>query len=134
MESIDEIGDGINPQILSVFPGFVISQTGNSISVRQVVPKGPHQTHLNWTFIGYQDDSPELRRMRLRQLNLNGPAGLVSMEDGAVGGFVQRGTAQAEDGFSLLEMGGGDAESTTSRATEASVRGFWKAYRQLMEI
>ena len=69
--------------------------------------------------------------MRLRQCNLVGPAGYVSMEDGCVGGFVQRGTIGAADRHAVLEMGGTDAASTRTRATEASVRGFWKQYRRL---
>jgi hypothetical protein len=54
------------------------------------------------------------------------------MEDGCVGGFVQRGIAAAGDQVSVVEMGGHGAESQATRATEASVRGFWKAYRQHM--
>ena len=34
----------------------------------------------------------------------------------------------------LLEMGGAEASSTDSRASEASIRGFWKAYRSSMGI
>jgi hypothetical protein len=73
-----------------------------------------------------------MNRRRLKQQNLVGPAGFVSMEDGCVGGFVQRGIAAAEDELSVIEMGGSAAESQTGRATEASVRGFWKAYRRCM--
>jgi hypothetical protein len=54
------------------------------------------------------------------------------MEDGCVGGFVQRGTAAAADQVSVIQMGGSTAESQETRATEASVRGFWKAYRRHM--
>ncbi len=54
------------------------------------------------------------------------------MEDGAVGGFVQRGIAGAHDREAVVEMGGGSAGSSEGRATEASVRGFWKAYRHHM--
>jgi hypothetical protein len=67
-------------------------------------------------------------------LNLVGPAGLVSMEDGCVGGFVQRGTASAEDERAVVQMGGDTTESTDTRATEASVRGFWKAWRRHMGL
>ena len=63
-----------------------------------------------------------------------GPAGFVSMEDGAVGGFVQRGTAAAANQQSIVEMGGALAESQDTRATEASVRGFWKAWRACMSV
>ena len=130
LKGIDEFGDGITLQILSVFPGFVLQQIQNAIAVRQILPRGTQETELNWTYIGFDDDTPELREMRLRQSNLVGPAGYVSMEDGCVGGFVQRGIDGAEDRCSVLEMGGDTAESSESRVTEASIRGFWKAYRQ----
>jgi len=55
------------------------------------------------------------------------------MEDGCVGGFVQRGAAAAGDEVSIVNMGGEGAESDDTRATEASVRGFWKAYRHYMD-
>ena len=78
------------------------------------------------------DDSPDMRRRRLRQANLVGPAGYVSMEDGCVGGFVQRGVAAAADALSVVNMGGDGIESQATRATEVSVRGFWRAYRRHM--
>ncbi len=127
-----EYGDGVTLQILSVFPGFVLQQIQNCLAVRQVLPKGTGRTELNWTYIGYTDDTPEQRKVRLKQSNLVGPAGFISMEDGAVGGFVQRGIAGARDQEAIVEMGGGNATSSEGRATEASVRGFWKAYRQHM--
>jgi anthranilate 1,2-dioxygenase large subunit len=70
----------------------------------------------------------------LKQTNLVGPAGYISMEDGCVGGFVQRGVAGASEEQAVLEMGGALAESSESRVTEASIRGFWKAYRNNMNI
>ncbi|WP_408279580.1 aromatic ring-hydroxylating dioxygenase subunit alpha [Paraburkholderia sediminicola] len=128
----DEFGDGVTLQILSVFPGFVLQQIQNAIAVRQILPRGTQQTELNWTYLGFENDTPELREMRLRQSNLVGPAGYVSMEDGCVGGFVQRGIDGASESRSVLEMGGDSAESSESRVTEASIRGFWKAYRNAM--
>jgi phenylpropionate dioxygenase-like ring-hydroxylating dioxygenase large terminal subunit len=133
LDSVDEFGDGIQLQILTVFPTFVLQQIQNCLAVRQVVPKGPGAMELHWTYFGFADDTPEMRRRRLRQLNLVGPAGYVSMEDGCVGGFVQRGAAAAADEVSIVNMGGDGAESEETRATEASVRGFWKAYRRYME-
>jgi len=129
-----EYDDGITLQILSVFPGFVLQQIQNCLAVRQVLPKGGQRAELNWTYIGYADDTPEQRTARLKQSNLVGPAGFISMEDGAVGGFVQRGIAGAQGFESILEMGGGDASSSDGRATETSVRGFWKAWRTHMDI
>ena len=96
--------------------------------------KGQMQTALNWTTFGFVDDTPEMKTRRLRQNNLAGPAGYVSMEDGAVGGFVQRGVAAASGERAVVEMGGSGTTGQGTRATEASVRGFWKCYRGLMGI
>jgi phenylpropionate dioxygenase-like ring-hydroxylating dioxygenase large terminal subunit len=134
LDGIDEFGDGITLQILSVFPGFVLAQIQNTLAIRQILPAGIGKTVLNWTYLGFRDDTPELRRMRLRQSNLTGSAGFVSMEDGAIGGFVQRGIAAAGDERGILEMGGDSIETQQNRTTEASVRGFWNAYRGYMEI
>src|SRR5882762_6154057 len=132
LDSVDEYGDGIKLQILTVFPNFVLQQIENCLAVRQVLPKGPDSMELHWTYFGFTDDTPEMHRRRLKQLNLVGPAGYVSMEDGCVGGFVQRGAATASDELSVVNMGGEGTESMDTRATEASVRGFWKAYRRHM--
>ena len=134
LDSVDEIGDGVTLQILSVFPNFVLQQIHNSIALRLVLPKGPEETELQWTFIGFEDDDAAMTERRLQQANLVGPAGYVSMEDGAVGGFVQRAIKGGEDGCSVLEMGGLDHVSDNTRTTEASVRGFWNAWRQTMGV
>ena len=130
----DEFHDDIQLQILSIFPCFILQQVQNAIAVRQIVPRRVDATDLNWIYLGFADDTPEQRVHRLRQNNLVGPAGYVSMEDGAVGGFVQRGIAAAADEVSIVEMGGSGAETQETRATEASVRGFWKAYRSYMGL
>lgn len=124
-----EFSDGVTLQILSVFPGFVLQQIQNCLAVRQLLPTGQQQSELHWTYLGYADDTPAQRKMRLKQLNLVGPAGFISMEDGAVGGFVQRGIAGAQGLEAVVEMGGEGTSSSDGRATETSVRGFWKAYR-----
>lgn len=134
MNARNEFGDDIQLQILTVFPGFVLQQINNCLAIRQTLPTGVETMDLNWTYIGFTDDPADLRAMRLKQANLVGPAGYVSLEDGAVGGFVQRGIASADDVLSVVEMGGHGAESQETRATEASVRGFWKAYRATMAL
>jgi phenylpropionate dioxygenase-like ring-hydroxylating dioxygenase large terminal subunit len=91
LDSVDEIGDGITLQILSVFPNFVLQQIHNSIALRLVLPKGPDKTELQWTYIGFEDDDEAMTERRLQQANLVGPAGYVSMEDGAVGDQGRRG-------------------------------------------
>ena len=134
LDTIDEFGDGIVVQILSVFPGFVLQQIHNCLAVRQIVPAGVRSTDLHWTYLGYAADTEEMRLRRLKQANLVGPGGYVSMEDGAVGGFVQRGIEAAGEMQAVLEMGGTAAQTQPFRATEASVRGFWRAYRAHMNL
>jgi len=134
LASVDEFGDGVGLQILSVFPGFVLQQTRNSLAVRRVVPRGLEQTALHWTCFGFADDDAAMTERRLRQANLIGPAGYISMEDGAAPGFVQRAVRSAPDVLSVVEMGGASVASDDNRVTEAAVRGFWKAYRQHMAL
>jgi 3-phenylpropionate/cinnamic acid dioxygenase small subunit len=93
LEQVDEFGDRVAIQILSLFPGFVLHQIRNSLAARQVVPKGIDRTELHWTLFGFVDDDEAMTQRRLMQANLVGPAGYISMEDGAATGFVQRGVA-----------------------------------------
>ena len=134
LESIDEFGDGIGLQILSVFPNFVLQQTRNSLAVRRLVPLGLERTELVWTCFGFTSDDQPMTERRLRQANLIGPAGYISMEDGAAPSLVQRGTAAASDLVSIVEMGGASTGSDDNRVSEAAVRGFWKAYREHMNF
>src|SRR5215218_1227333 len=134
LDSVDEVGDGVTLQILSVFPNFVLQQVQNSIALRLVLPKGPDETELQWTYIGFEDDDAAMTERRLQQANLVGPAGYVSMEDGAIGGFIQRALPGAEGECSVIEMGGFDHASQETRATEASVRGFWHAWRHMIGV
>jgi anthranilate 1,2-dioxygenase large subunit/terephthalate 1,2-dioxygenase oxygenase component alpha subunit len=132
LECVDEFGDGIGLQILSVFPGFVLQQIRNCLAVRRVVPQGLDRTELVWTCFGFVGDDDAMTERRMRQSNLIGPSGLISMEDGAATGFVQRGIRGAGDKGSVVEMGGSGTASEESRVSEAAVRGFWKTYRRHM--
>ena len=134
LDQVDEFGDRVSIQILSLFPGFVLHQIRNSLAARQVVPKGIDRTELNWTLFGFADDDEAMTRRRLLQANLVGPAGYISMEDGAATGFVQRGVAASPDRASVIEMGGSVIGSGDSRITETAVRGLWKAWRSYMNV
>ena len=129
----DEFDDGITHSIQTVFPTLVVHFTLNSLAVRYFVPRGVDKTELYWVFLGYERDTPDQEQMRVMQGNLTGAAGLVSLEDGCINEFVQRGTATSPEAKAFIEMGGKVAESNeSSRATEASVRGFWHGYRNIM--
>jgi anthranilate 1,2-dioxygenase large subunit/terephthalate 1,2-dioxygenase oxygenase component alpha subunit len=134
LEWCDEFGDGIGLQILSVFPNFVLQQTRNSLAARRLVPRGLEQSELVWTCFGFAGDDAEMTERRLRLANLIGPAGYISMEDGAAPGFVQRAVSSAPALVSVVEMGGASTGSEDNRVTEAAVRGFWKEYRHCMRL
>jgi phenylpropionate dioxygenase-like ring-hydroxylating dioxygenase large terminal subunit len=132
IESIDEYGDSVSVQILTVFPGMVLQQIRNTIAIRVLRPRGIDRSELDWIHLGFADDDEAMTERRLRQGNLVGAAGFISMEDGCVGGFVQRALHYNDDGSGIVMMGGHDAQSQPFRATEAAIRGFWKQYRALM--
>jgi anthranilate 1,2-dioxygenase large subunit len=132
VESIDEYGDSVSVQILTVFPAMVLQQIRNTIAVRVLRPRGVERSELDWIHLGFDDDDEAMTERRLRQGNLVGAAGFISMEDGCVGGFVQRALRYDDAGSGIVMMGGHDAESQPFRATEAAIRGFWKQYRALM--
>ena len=134
LHQVDEFGDGVSIQILSLFPGFVLHQIRNSLAARQVVPKGVDRTELHWTLFGFADDDEAMTKRRLLQANLVGPAGYISMEDGAATGFVQRGVAGSPERASVIEMGGSGVGSGDSRITETAVRGLWQTWRRHMQV
>ena len=134
IDVVDEHPDRIRQHIVSVFPNFVVQKTQNAMALRFFTPNGIDRTNLEWIYFGYADDTPEMRKRRLRHLNLGGPAGFVSMEDGCVGGFVERGIATADGAASIVAMGGAGVESQPTRATEAAVRGFWALWRQMVGV
>ncbi len=134
IDVIDEHPDRVRHQIVSVFPNFVLQKTQNAMALRFFTPDGVDRTNLEWIYFAYADDTPEMRQRRLRHLNLGGPAGFVSMEDGCVGGFVERGIATAQNEAAIVDMGGAGIESQATRATEAAVRGFWSLWRRMTGI
>jgi salicylate 5-hydroxylase large subunit len=102
--------------------------------MRHLVPRGPELFDLMWTFFGYADDTPEMTQRRLRQANLMGPAGLVSIDDGEVMEFSQQGVRQRPGGAGLLEMDGRGTDDEDHMVTEAAIRAFYKHYREVMEF
>jgi len=135
MEQKLELGDRVTNSIQTVFPTLVIQQILNALAVRHIVPRGVEKTELLWTVLGFEDDDAELLMTRLKANNLVGPAGFISMEDGCVGGFVQRAAKADQKAETIMPMGGSGIEpSQGARVTEAAVRGFWKGWRECMGL
>ncbi|MCV5277464.1 hypothetical protein OFC49_42695, partial [Escherichia coli] len=51
LDAVDEFGDGIQLQILTVFPTLVLQQTHNSLAIRHYLPKGVDAMTLHWTYL-----------------------------------------------------------------------------------
>jgi phenylpropionate dioxygenase-like ring-hydroxylating dioxygenase large terminal subunit len=131
----DEFGDGVSVQILTTYPSFVLHQIANSLATRQLLPKGPGQADLVWTYFGFADDDEETTRMRLVQANLAGSAGMISVEDAAVCEMMKRAMGDGATGASFIEMGGRDLDGGgNTKLSERAIRNFWHAYRQDMGL
>lgn len=126
----DDYGDGVSMTIQTHFPNFVLQQLRNCLAVRTIVPVSPTESRLVWIAFGYESDTPEHASNRLKQANMMGPSGLISMEDGMIGGMVHHGIAGDPDKAAVLEMGGSGIDPIPgTRVSEGSVRGFWTGYR-----
>lgn len=134
LQTWPEFVDGIPHSMQVIFLNLIVQQIQNSLALRLLVPKGIGACELYWLLFGYADDIPAQTEMRLLQSNLVGPARLVSLEDGMIGSWIQRIIAQAPHQTAVLEMGGREVTRQGSRVSEASIQGFWQAYRTIMDI
>lgn len=120
--------------IQPIFPQLIIQQIHNTLVARQLLPKGPENFELVFHFFGYADDTPELRALRLKQANLVGPAGYISMEDTEATELVQRGTVRDADACSVIEMARNAPDQSNTLITENLIRSFWLGYQKLMGL
>jgi anthranilate 1,2-dioxygenase large subunit len=117
---------------ITIFPSVVLHQQANTLAMRQIVPKSPDFTEISWHFFGYEDDTPEMTRLRLRHANLMGPSGFVSIDDSEVLTQCQFGVRPARDAAAVIEMGGRDVAAQDHMVTEVMIRGFYKFYKEAM--
>jgi salicylate 5-hydroxylase large subunit len=119
----------------TLWPNLIIQQQSNSLAMRQMITKGPEAFELAWTFFGYKGEPEDMRQRRIRQANLMGPAGFVSLDDSEVIKFSQDGLRQCPEGTGVMEMGGRDwQESESHMVTEGAIRSFYDYYRRIMEL
>lgn len=116
----------------TIFPGLIVQQQSNTLAMRQILPMGPHAFELVWDFFGFADDDEEMRRIRLKQANLMGPSGLVSIDDAEAIEMCHKGIAAQPETCAVVELGGRDSRNEDHMVTETAIRGFYKHYRQVM--
>jgi len=136
LEPSREFADGMSPHIQSIFPKAVVTQIQNSLAIRQILPKGPDHFELIFHFFGYEDDPPDLRMKRIKQANLVGPAGLISMEDTLATELVRGGTAGGINPCGIVDMGleASREDADRSDVSESHIRDFWRGYQKLMGL
>jgi salicylate 5-hydroxylase large subunit len=118
----------------TVWPNLIVQQQSNTLAMRQIVPIDPGHFDLAWTFFGYADDTPEMRQRRLRQANLMGPAGLVSLDDSEAMLLSQAGIDGDPAAECVAEMGGRAVHDEPHMLTETAIRGFYQHYRRVMSL
>ena len=133
LEYRPEWEDGLSLSIMSVFPNAVFQQIGNSLATRQIRPRSVDEFEIFWTYYGFADDDESMTKHRLRQANLAGPAGLVSMEDGEAVEIVHRAIVGDADRHSVVEFGNSaEIVDQDTLVTEVPMRGFWSNYYDMM--
>lgn len=129
-----EFGDG-KIGTLEVFPSMVLQTHVNTLAVRHILPKTTQSTELSWIYFGYESDDEELRRLRLKQGNLTGPAGYVSLDDSEVLKQMQPVVDSCPESVQVVEMHGrehiGVSETSVS---ESMIRAFYTFYRKAMKL
>lgn len=129
-----DFADGTSLVIMAIFPNLVVQQIANSLAIRHIVPKTVNEMELVWTYFGFTDDTPEARSSRLKQMNLVGPGGLISMEDGEAVEIVQKAIIRDGEATSYIAMGGRGGVPQDNLVSEAPIISLWNYYRRAMNF
>lgn len=134
LEPVREFPGGATVVMQTLWPNMIVQQRSNTLATRQILPIDPGNFDLAWTFFGYADDTPEMRQRRLRQANLMGPAGLVSLDNSEAMLLSQAGIGGNEAAECIAEMGGRAIRDEPHMVTETAIRGFYQHYRRVMGL
>jgi anthranilate 1,2-dioxygenase large subunit len=118
----------------TIWPNLIVQRELNTLGVRHIVPKGPNEFLMIWTMFGYEGDSEEMTRHRLRQGNLMGPSGFLGLEDNEAMKFVQQGVVRSQTETSYVGLGGTEEGTTTHLITEAAIRSMYRHWRGVMGL
>lgn len=118
-----------------IAPATVFSDHLDTLGLRFLIPRGPHDVEVHYTYFAHQDESEAYRQHRIRQSsNLLGPSGFISLDDGAVFGRQEFSTgAGGEHSF----LKGVLPEADPYRSTQNDELGgtlYWARYRTLMGL
>jgi anthranilate 1,2-dioxygenase large subunit len=135
MDFIDEFDSPWSVTMATIWPNLIVQREMNTLGIRQIVPTGPHEFLMKWTMFGFEGDSPEMTRHRLRQGNLMGPAGFLGLEDNEAIKFVQDGMRNVPGGGHLVELDPATPSGTSDTLiSEAAIRGMYRHWREVMGL
>ena len=119
----------------TIWPNLILQQQSNTLAMRQIITKGPNAFELNWTFFGYETDDEAMTQRRLRQANLMGPSGYVSVDDSEMMALAQQGLGPAPESAAVIELDGPAwREEEDHGVTESQIRAFYDYYRKVMGL
>jgi len=118
----------------TIWPNLITQRELNTLGVRHIVPQGPNEFLMIWVMFGYEDDTDEMTRHRLRQGNLMGPSGFLGLEDNEAMKFVQQGMVRSVSDTNYVALGDREEGTTHKIITEAAIRSMYRNYRGVMGL
>jgi len=118
----------------TIWPNLIVQRELNTLGIRHIVPQGPDAFLMIWVMFGYEGDSEEMTRHRLRQGNLMGPSGFLGLEDNEALKFVQQGVERSVSDTSYVGLGGTEEGTAYHIVTESAIRSLYRHYRSVMEL
>jgi anthranilate 1,2-dioxygenase large subunit len=135
MDFFDEFDSPWSVTMATIWPNLIIQREMNTLGIRQIVPTGPNEFIMKWTMFGFEGDTPEMERHRLRQGNLMGPAGFLGLEDNEAMKFVQDGMLNVPGGRHLVALDPATPTGTSETLiSESAIRGMYRHWREVMEL
>jgi anthranilate 1,2-dioxygenase large subunit len=132
LEFVKEFDSPWSVTMETIWPNLIVQREMNTLGVRHIIPNGPDSMIMQWTMFGYEDDTAEMQRHRLRQGNLMGPAGFLGLEDNEAMKFVQEGLRRTTTGTNVLQLDSGKVGTSDTLISEAAIRAMYVHYRDVM--
>jgi anthranilate 1,2-dioxygenase large subunit len=118
----------------TIWPNLIVQRELNTLGVRHIVPNGPHSMIMIWVMFGYEGDTDQMTRHRLKQGNLMGPSGFLGLEDNEAIKFVQEGVRRSPTDRGVLKLGGDTEGTCTTLISESAIRAMYRHYRDVMGL
>jgi phenylpropionate dioxygenase-like ring-hydroxylating dioxygenase large terminal subunit len=135
MDFIGEFDSPWSVTMATIWPNLVVQREMNTLGIRQLVPTGPNEFIMKWTMFGFEGDSEEMTRHRLRQGNLMGPAGFLGLEDNEAIKFVQDGMLHTPNGEHLVALNPATPFGTSATLiSESAIRAMYRHWREVMAL